>query len=83
MHVDAFCPQIMSNVKNHNYQIACARYFESTHKAPAGSFNVNHPNQYFEDSEKYLKADEGATFSSLICYLSIIVLFSASFIDAF
>ena len=51
----------MTNVKSHNYQVACARYFEATHKAPTGSFNVNHPNQYFEESEKFIKNDDGWT----------------------
>ena len=46
-------------MKGSNYQIACARFFELTHKLPAGSVNINHPNQYFEESQKAAAAEKG------------------------
>jgi hypothetical protein len=38
---------------NNNYQIACQRYFEISHKTEE-IVPVNHPNQYFEASQRIL-----------------------------
>lgn len=35
------------------YQLACAKYFELTHNVPLVA-GFNHPNQYFEESQKIL-----------------------------
>ena len=56
--------QIIESVKGSNYQIACARYFELTHKLQAGSMSINHPNQYFEESQKARTAEKGQCFNS-------------------
>lgn len=45
-------------VKKQHFQIACARYFEITHKIPEGSMNLNHPNEYYLESQKLLKGDQ-------------------------
>jgi len=39
-----------------HYQIACRKHFEVTHKMlgpPVVDIIINHPNQYFDESEKY------------------------------
>ena len=40
-------------VKNKHYQVACQRYFISTHPGSPGDGVGNHPNAYFEISERY------------------------------
>ena len=46
----------MTDAKNGHYGIACASYFVATHPtADENSVNINHPNQYFEDSQKLLR----------------------------
>jgi len=47
--------EVIDLVKKQHFQIACARYFEVTHKLPEGSMNLNHPNEYFVESQKLLK----------------------------
>ena len=47
--------EIIELVKKQHFQVACARYFEVTHKLPEGSMNLNHPNEYFSESRKILK----------------------------
>ncbi|KAK6644489.1 hypothetical protein RUM43_000756 [Polyplax serrata] len=37
-----------------HYQLACTKYFEVTHKVSSAN-GINHPNQYFEDSQNLLK----------------------------
>lgn len=54
------CPKesakdIIELAKKQHFQVACARYFEVTHKLPDGSMNLNHPNEYFSESRKILK----------------------------
>lgn len=44
-------------VKKQHYQIACKKYFEVTHKLEAAGFQLNHPNQYFDESMNYLKGE--------------------------
>jgi hypothetical protein len=45
--------QIMEYSDSNNFQIACQRYFEYTHKADE-FVSINHPNQYFELSQRIL-----------------------------
>ncbi|XP_066151395.1 DNA primase large subunit [Euwallacea fornicatus] len=45
---------IMGLVKNGHYQMACTKYFETTHgQAPA--LTISHPNQYYEESMNLVK----------------------------
>lgn len=45
--------QIMEHSDSNNFQIACQRYFEFSHKTDE-IIPVNHPNQYFEQSMRLL-----------------------------
>eukprot|EP00250_Pteridium_aquilinum_P035747 c9887_g1_i1 orf=648-2051(-) len=45
---------ILEKVRNRHYQLACSMTFEATHGSP--SAGINHPNQYFEQSQKLLQA---------------------------
>lgn len=42
--------------KKGHYQIACSKYFDAVHNTNLG-LGINHPNQFFEDSQKLLKGD--------------------------
>lgn len=42
--------------KKGHYQIACSRYFDAVHNIDLG-LGINHPNQYFEESQKIVKGD--------------------------
>ncbi|XP_074640778.1 DNA primase large subunit-like [Tubulanus polymorphus] len=44
---------VMAYVKGGHYQLACGRYFEVTHMVNDTGIAVNHPNQFFEESQKY------------------------------
>ncbi|XP_037639232.1 DNA primase large subunit [Sebastes umbrosus] len=46
--------QIMELVKGMHYQLACQKYFELTHNIEEANFSLNHPNQYFIESQKVL-----------------------------
>ncbi|KAJ8250377.1 hypothetical protein COCON_G00222990 [Conger conger] len=46
--------QIMELVKGMHYQLACQKYFELTHNIEDAGFSLNHPNQYFAESQKLL-----------------------------
>jgi hypothetical protein len=43
--------------RNKHYQIACGKVFQFTHKLPTNSVGINHPNQYFEVSQKLRHGD--------------------------
>lgn len=43
--------KILDHSDNSNYQIACQRYFELSHKTDE-IVPINHPNQYFEQSKR-------------------------------
>eukprot|EP01116_Phalansterium_solitarium_P005100 TRINITY_DN1640_c0_g2_i6.p1 TRINITY_DN1640_c0_g2~~TRINITY_DN1640_c0_g2_i6.p1 ORF type:complete len:487 (-),score=145.77 TRINITY_DN1640_c0_g2_i6:138-1550(-) len=45
--------EVLELVRGSHYQIACRRYFELTHPSCKTDLVVNHPNQYFDESEKY------------------------------
>jgi DNA primase large subunit len=44
--------EIMELVEKHHYQIACQKYFEWTHHKATVEGGVNHPNQYYDESQK-------------------------------
>ncbi|KAH1236706.1 putative DNA primase large subunit [Glycine max] len=45
---------VMDKVKNRHYQLACTLTFEALHGMTCDA-GINHPNQYFSDSQKILK----------------------------
>ncbi|KYO47113.1 DNA primase large subunit [Alligator mississippiensis] len=49
--------QILELVKGMHYQLACQKYFELTHDVDDIGFPLNHPNQYFVESQKLLNGD--------------------------
>eukprot|EP00111_Clytia_hemisphaerica_P000380 TCONS_00001051-protein len=53
--------EILDLAKQQHYQIACSRYFEVTHKLPNGVTMINHPNQYFDESKKFLSGEKSFT----------------------
>ncbi|KAK9108518.1 hypothetical protein Syun_024529 [Stephania yunnanensis] len=46
---------VMDKVRNRHYQLACTLTFESIHGSSCDA-GINHPNQYFKDSQKILQA---------------------------
>lgn len=42
--------------KKGHFQVACSKYFDAVHYTDLG-LGINHPNQYFEESQKILKGD--------------------------
>ncbi|XP_061203837.1 DNA primase large subunit isoform X3 [Neopsephotus bourkii] len=46
--------QILELVKGMHYQLACQKYFELTHYVDDIGFSLNHPNQYFTESQRLL-----------------------------
>ncbi|XP_029377313.1 DNA primase large subunit [Echeneis naucrates] len=46
--------QILELVKGMHYQLACQKYFELTHNIEESNFSLNHPNQYFIESQRVL-----------------------------
>ncbi|CAG5056589.1 unnamed protein product [Parnassius apollo] len=47
---------IVDMAKRGHFQIACSKYFDAVHNTDLG-LGINHPNQYFEESEKLLKGE--------------------------
>ncbi|KAG8639962.1 hypothetical protein MANES_13G009300v8 [Manihot esculenta] len=45
---------VMDKVRNRHYQLACTLTFEAIHGLSCDA-GINHPNQYFSDSQKILK----------------------------
>ena len=43
-------------VENSNYQIACQKYFEFSHKTDE-IVSINHPNNYFETSQRIINGN--------------------------
>ncbi|EEC81892.1 hypothetical protein EE612_038623 [Oryza sativa] len=54
--------EIMDKVKNRHYQLACTMTFEAEHGVSCDT-GINHPNQYFSESQKVLKAKNQAVQS--------------------
>ncbi|CAN9499901.1 unnamed protein product [Ophioblennius macclurei] len=48
--------QILELVKGVHYQLACQKYFELTHNVEDTTFSLNHPNEYFLESQKLLSS---------------------------
>lgn len=46
--------QILDLVKGTHYQVACQKYFEMTHNVDDCGFSLNHPNQFFIESQRIL-----------------------------
>ncbi|XP_040976947.1 DNA primase large subunit isoform X2 [Aquila chrysaetos chrysaetos] len=46
--------QILELVKGMHYQLACQKYFELMHDVDDIGFSLNHPNQYFTESQRLL-----------------------------
>ncbi|XP_069345163.1 DNA primase large subunit-like [Eulemur rufifrons] len=46
--------QILDLVKGTHYHIACQKYFEMTHNVDDCGFSLNHPNQFFYESQRIL-----------------------------
>uniref|UniRef100_A0A1D1Y442 Putative DNA primase large subunit n=1 Tax=Anthurium amnicola TaxID=1678845 RepID=A0A1D1Y442_9ARAE len=46
---------IMDKVRNRHYQLACTLTFEAIHASSCDA-GINHPNQYFSDSQKILQS---------------------------
>ncbi|XP_025421836.1 probable DNA primase large subunit [Sipha flava] len=44
--------EILNLSQNGHYQIACTKYFEAKHGISPRSTAINHPNQFFEESQK-------------------------------
>ncbi|XP_037321408.2 DNA primase large subunit [Pungitius pungitius] len=51
--------QILELVKGMHFQLACQKYFELTHNIEDANFSLNHPNQYFIESQKALGGGGG------------------------
>ncbi|KAJ1407336.1 DNA primase large subunit, eukaryotic/archaeal [Sesbania bispinosa] len=52
---------VMDKVRNRHYQLACTLTFEALHSMPCDA-GINHPNQYFSDSQKILQPKVDAIF---------------------
>ncbi|XP_012874669.1 PREDICTED: DNA primase large subunit isoform X3 [Dipodomys ordii] len=46
--------EILDLVKGSHYQVACQKYFEIIHKVEDCGFSLNHPNQFFFESQRML-----------------------------
>ncbi|KAJ0491586.1 putative DNA primase large subunit, eukaryotic/archaeal [Helianthus annuus] len=45
---------VIEKARNRHYQLACTLTFEALHASSCDA-GINHPNQYFSDSQKILK----------------------------
>ncbi|OMO88119.1 DNA primase, large subunit, eukaryotic/archaeal [Corchorus olitorius] len=50
---------VLDKVRNRHYQLACTLTFEAVHGSPCDT-GINHPNQYFIDSQKILQSKNGS-----------------------
>ncbi|XP_023651017.1 DNA primase large subunit [Paramormyrops kingsleyae] len=46
--------QVLELVMGMHFQLACQKYFELTHNVEDAGFSLNHPNQYFVESQRLL-----------------------------
>ncbi|KAG2702771.1 hypothetical protein I3843_06G098700 [Carya illinoinensis] len=51
---------VMDKVRSRHYQLACTLTFEAIHGTSCDA-GINHPNQYFTDSQKYLQSKNQST----------------------
>ncbi|MCL4163175.1 UNVERIFIED_CONTAM: hypothetical protein GTU68_019629, partial [Idotea baltica] len=57
--------RIIDLSENHQYQLACREYFKEVHACPdANDIVINHPNEYFVQSQRYLSAERSETNST-------------------
>ncbi|KAJ7524492.1 hypothetical protein O6H91_17G007600 [Diphasiastrum complanatum] len=54
--------EVLEKVRSHHYQLACATAFEAIHGSP--SEGINHPNQYFDQSQKLLQSVKSSEVSA-------------------
>ncbi|XP_072937346.1 DNA primase large subunit [Epargyreus clarus] len=47
---------IVDTAKRGHFQVSCSKYFDAVHNTDLG-LGINHPNQFFEESQKILKTD--------------------------
>ncbi|KAM7487116.1 hypothetical protein LguiB_024600 [Lonicera macranthoides] len=52
---------VMDKVRNRHYQLACTLTFEAIHNSSCDA-GINHPNQYFSDSQKILESKKSIIF---------------------
>ncbi|XP_038057684.1 DNA primase large subunit-like [Patiria miniata] len=50
--------EIIDLVNKSHYQVACSKYFMLTHSSVKTDVAIQHPNQYFEESQKILSGDK-------------------------
>ena len=50
--------QILSLKKQGHYQIACMSFFKATHSGKELQGGLQHPNQYFAESQAILNGDD-------------------------
>lgn len=55
---------IINLVKCQHFQIACTKYFEATHEIQDAGFQVNHPNEYFDESQAFYAGEKKTGTSS-------------------
>ncbi|KAK3590768.1 hypothetical protein CHS0354_017284 [Potamilus streckersoni] len=54
-----YLDKIMIDLKGNHYQLACTHYFEAVHHLSLDTHNgINHPSQYFDDSQKELNGNK-------------------------
>ncbi|KAA8533335.1 hypothetical protein F0562_033132 [Nyssa sinensis] len=51
---------VIDKVRNRHYQLACTLTFEAVHSSSCDA-GINHPNQYFSDSQKILESKKTST----------------------
>ncbi|XP_061363770.1 probable DNA primase large subunit [Gastrolobium bilobum] len=51
---------VIDKVRNRHYQLACTLTFEALHGMPCDA-GINHPNQYFSDSQKILQSKKDSS----------------------
>ncbi|XP_016542575.1 probable DNA primase large subunit isoform X1 [Capsicum annuum] len=51
---------VMDKVRNRHYQLACTLTFEAVHNSTCDA-GVNHPNQYFNDSQKIFESKKSSS----------------------
>ncbi|CAI9727328.1 DNA primase large subunit [Octopus vulgaris] len=56
--------KIVNYVTEGHYQLACMKHFEITQGVKECSFGLQHPNQYFEESQKILNGEVKTNVSS-------------------
>lgn len=63
----AVITEIMDLVNKRHYQIACQRYWEALHGISIDA-GINHPNQFFEESQKFLNGALQPSQGKISCF---------------